>query len=89
MFFARLPFKIAVGTTLLVIGFNSMLGFLGDVMNYSINWLFLLMITSLSSMGMLLGHFYCPKIPIYFLRLSIAWIMLITAVLILLKELII
>lgn len=86
--FARLPFKIAVGTTLLVIGFNSLLGFLGDVMNYSINWLFLLMITGLATVGMLLGNFYSQKIPVYYLRLSFGWIMMITAIVILIKELI-
>ncbi len=84
--FARLPFKIAVGTTLLVIGFNSLLGFLGDVMNYPINWLFLVMITGLASVGMLLGNLVSSKIPVYYLRLSFGWIMLITAIVILVKE---
>jgi uncharacterized protein len=84
--FARLPFKIAIGTTLLVIGFNSLLGFLGDVMNYSINWLFLAMITGLASLGMLLGNLVSAKIPSYHLRLSFGWIMLATALLILVKE---
>lgn len=84
--FARLPFKVAVGTTLLVIAFNSLLGFLGDVMNYSINWLFLVMITGLASMGMLLGNLVSSKIPAYYLRLSFAWIMMITAIVIIVKE---
>jgi uncharacterized membrane protein YfcA len=85
--FARLPFKIAVGTTLLVIGLNSLLGFLGDVMNYSINWLFLALITGLASVGMILGNFYGARIPASYLRLSFAWIMLITAIVILVTEL--
>jgi uncharacterized protein len=84
--FARLPFKIAVGTTLLVIGFNSLLGFLGDVLNYPINWLFLIMITGLASAGMLLGNLVGSKIPVYYLRLSFGWMMLITAIMILVKE---
>ena len=84
--FARLPFEIAVGTTLLVIGFSSLFGFLGDVMNYPIDWLFLLLITGLASMGMLIGNFCSAKIPVYYLRLSFGWIMLITAITILVKE---
>jgi uncharacterized membrane protein YfcA len=84
--FARLPFKIAVGTTLLIIGLSSLIGFVGDVMNYPIDWLFLLMITGLATAGMLLGSIYSPKIPIRYLRLSFGGIMLITAVLILIKE---
>lgn len=87
--FGRLPFNLAVGTTLLIIGFNSLLGFLGDVMNYPINWFFLLMITSLAALGMLLGNFYGKKIPVHYLRLSFGWILLFTAILILVKELII
>jgi uncharacterized membrane protein YfcA len=71
---------------LLVIGFNSLLGFLGDVMNYSINWLFLVMITALASVGMLLGNLVSSRIPAYYLRLSFGWIMLITAIMILVKE---
>ncbi|HEX5168215.1 MAG TPA: sulfite exporter TauE/SafE family protein [Cyclobacteriaceae bacterium] len=85
--FARLPFKVAVVTTLMVIGFNSLLGFLGDVMNYPINWLFLLIVTSLATFGMLLGHLFSKKIPVHYLRSSFGWIMLITAIVILVKEL--
>lgn len=89
LIFARLPFRMAVGTTLLVIGFNSLLGFLGDVMNYAIDWLFLLTITGLAAVGMLLGNRYGTKIPVRYLRLSFGWMTLITAIVILAKELII
>jgi uncharacterized membrane protein YfcA len=84
--FGRLSFKIAVGTTLLVIGFNSLLGFLGDVMNHPINWLFLSIITALATLGMLLGNIYGKKIPIRHLRLSFGWIMLTISIAILVKE---
>lgn len=87
--FARLPFNIAIGTTLLVIAFNSLIGFLGDVMNYSINWIFLLTVTGMATMGMLLGNRYCTKIPVQYLRTSLSCVMLITAIVILIKELII
>lgn len=84
--FARLPFKIAVGTTLLVIGFNSLLGFLGDVMNHPINWLFLCAITALATLGMLLGNIYSKRISVHHLRLFFGWVMLITSIVILIKE---
>jgi uncharacterized protein len=86
--FARLPFKIAVGTTLLVIGFNSLLGFLGDVMNYPIHWLFLLIITGLATLGMWLGNVCGEKIPVNYLRVTFGWIMLIVAIGIIVKEVI-
>jgi len=86
LLFARLPFKPAVGTTLLIIGFNSMLGFLGDVINYPINWLFLLLITGFAIVGMLLGHLYSTKIPLHYLRLAFAWIVLTIAVAMMVTE---
>ena len=36
LFFAKMQMKQAVGTSLLIIGFNSLLGFLGDVINGTI-----------------------------------------------------
>jgi uncharacterized membrane protein YfcA len=88
IFFARLPFKIALGTTLLVIGFSSLLGFLGDVMNHEINWVFLLLITSLASLGMIIGNFYSRRIPVQYLRESFGWLMLTIAIVILVTEII-
>ncbi|HEX6226987.1 MAG TPA: sulfite exporter TauE/SafE family protein [Chryseolinea sp.] len=86
IFFAGVPFNVAVATTLLVIGFNSLFGFLGDLMNYRINWMFLLSITALAILGMLLGNRYSSKIPTRFLCVSLAWLMLTIAVLILVTE---
>lgn len=87
LIFARLPFKIAIGTALLVIGFNSLLGFLGDVMTHPIDWSFLLVITGMAAVGMLLGNFYEKKMPAHFLRLSFGWLLLVCAMTILVKEL--
>jgi uncharacterized protein len=86
--FGRLPFKIAVGTTLLIISFNSLIGFLADVTNDSINWIFLLLITMFAIVGMIIGNFYHTKIPLNYLRLSLGWMMLVTAIAILFKEMI-
>jgi hypothetical protein len=69
-----------------VISFNSLLGFLGDVMNHPVNWFFLFIITSLTTLGMLLGNHWASKIPVQYLRLSFGWILLITAIAILIKE---
>jgi uncharacterized membrane protein YfcA len=85
-FFARLPFKIAVRTTLLVIGFSSLLGFLGDVMNREINWIFLLLITCLATLGMIIGNFYSSRISAKYLRESFGWIILTIAIGILVIE---
>lgn len=53
--FTEINFKTAVGTTLLIITANSLFGFMGDLINYPINWIFLFFITLLSIFGIILG----------------------------------
>lgn len=52
---AKLPLKKAIGTSLLIITLNSSIGFLGDVQNISIDWMFLLTFTAISIFGILIG----------------------------------
>lgn len=85
--FGRLPFRAAVGTTLLVIVLNSLTGFAGDALSYSLDWQFLTIVTSLAMGGMLLGNFTHRRIPVYHLRLSFSWLMLTLGVWILTHEL--
>ena len=86
--FAGLPFKLAIGTTLIIIGVNSLLGFLGDAMIYNMNWIFLLVITSLSTLGMLIGNFYSRRVDTTHLRRSFGWIVLTIAIGVLFTELV-
>lgn len=85
--FARIPFESAVGTTLFVIALNSLLGFLGDVLNYSINWTFLLSITALSIAGVCAGVLSNKIVPAQRLQKSLGWITLALGVWILVNEL--
>lgn len=55
--FARLPIKKAIGTSLLIITINSLLGFTGDIQNLSIEWTFLLSFTLVSVIGIFLGMY--------------------------------
>jgi len=87
IFFGGLPFKVALGTTLFIIGFNSLVGFLGDMMNYEINWVFLLAITGMATTGMLVGNFYSAKVHTRRLRKWFGWMVLTMAVGILVREL--
>jgi uncharacterized membrane protein YfcA len=68
-----LPFKTAVGTSLFIIAINSLSGFLGDVLNYSIDWNFLLIITALAIIGILIGNQLAKKLPSKNLRKSLRW----------------
>jgi uncharacterized protein len=82
-----LPFKTAVGTSLFIIAINSLCGFMGDVLNYTIDWQFLLSITALSIVGILIGSRISKKIPARTLRKSFGWFVLLMGCWILYKEL--
>ncbi|HEY3403062.1 MAG TPA: sulfite exporter TauE/SafE family protein [Ohtaekwangia sp.] len=82
-----LPFKTAVGTSLFIIAINSLIGFLGDVFNYAMDWKFLLMITALAVIGILIGNFTSKKISSLKLRKSFGWFVLLMGTWILIREL--
>ncbi len=52
---AQLPMKKAVGTSLLIIAFKSLIGFIGDIQNVEIDWRFLLAFTAFAIVGILVG----------------------------------
>lgn len=81
-----LPFKTAVGTSLFIIAINSLMGFLGDVLNYHIEWSFLLTITALAVSGILLGNRVAKKLPATQLRRVFGWFTLTISTWILVKE---
>ncbi len=86
---ARLPMKIAVGTSLLVIAINSLLGFLGDVSAHgqNIQWPFLLVFTLLPVGGIFIGAALTKIISGSKLKKGFGWFVLVMGILILLKEL--
>jgi uncharacterized membrane protein YfcA len=87
IYFARMCFKTAVGTTLLIITANSLIGFLGDVINYQINWYFLISITVLAVVGIMVGTRLTLNISNQTLRRSFGWLVLGMGSLILVAEL--
>ena len=86
VFLTGLPFKTAVGTSLFIIAINSLLGFVGDLLNYKIDWFFLLSITSLAIIGILAGNFLSRRILSFYLRKAFGWLTLAMGCWILLRE---
>jgi uncharacterized protein len=86
VFLTGLPFKTAVGTSLFIIAINSLMGFLGDVLNYSMDWTFLFSISSLAITGILAGNTIQKKISGVKLRKAFGWLMLLMGCWILGKE---
>ncbi|MDK2773002.1 MAG: sulfite exporter TauE/SafE family protein [Flavobacterium sp.] len=85
--FAKLPMKKAIGTSLFIIAMNSLIGFIGDVQNLEINWLFLLSFTAISIIGIFIGTYLNKFINENLLKKGFAYFVLIMAFLILYKEL--
>lgn len=84
---ARLPMKMAVGTSLLIIAAKSLFGFLGDLGTQPIEWPTLLIFTSLSIVGMFIGTWLTKYIPGSKLKAAFGWFVLVMGTYIILKEL--
>jgi uncharacterized membrane protein YfcA len=55
---ANIEMKVAVGTSLVIIAFKSLLGFfLGDALTMEIDWIFLSIFTSISFVGIFIGSY--------------------------------
>jgi uncharacterized membrane protein YfcA len=83
---AKLPMKKAVATSLLIIAFKSLIGFVGDVENIDIDWSFLLVFTSISILGIFIGIYLNNFIKGEKLKKSFGYFVLFMAVYILYKE---
>jgi hypothetical protein len=86
VFFAKLPMKEAVATSLMVISINSLIGFTGDLQHLTIDWKFLLAFSSLSILGIFIGIFLNFKINGVNLRKGFGWFILVMGIFIILQE---
>jgi uncharacterized membrane protein YfcA len=87
IFFADLPMKQAVGTSLLIIFINSLIGFTGDMINgVEVNYKLLLTITGIAILGMLIGTQLSKKIDGAKLKPAFGWFVLVMGCYILAKE---
>ena len=84
--FAKLPMRKAVGTSLFIIAMNSLVGFIGDVQNLEIDWLFLLTFSVISVVGIFIGMYLTKYTNESQLKKIFAYFVLVMAAIILLKE---
>jgi uncharacterized membrane protein YfcA len=82
-----LPFKTAVGTSLLIIAINSLTGFTADMFTYAIDWKFLLSISALAIVGILVGNVLSRKVSQTKLRVAFGYFVFLTGCWILTREL--
>ncbi|GAA0743780.1 sulfite exporter TauE/SafE family protein [Gaetbulibacter jejuensis] len=81
-----LSMKKAVGTSLVIIAINSLIGFLGDMQTLVIDWKFLITFSLVTIAGILLGGYFSKYVSNKKLKKSFGWFVLIMAVYIIIKE---
>lgn len=82
-----LPMKTAVGTSLLIIALKSITGFAGDLSNnIEVPWQMLLIFTSLSIIGSIIGYYFSNFIPAKKLKPAFGWFVLVGGVIIIINE---
>ncbi len=82
-----LPMKEAVGTSLLIIALNSLIGFTGDLGHFRIDWAFLFKITAIAIAGIFVGGAISKKIDGSKLKKGFGWFVLVMGLYIITKEL--
>ena len=78
--------KEAIGTSLLIIAFNSLLGFTSSANHISIHWQFLFTITAFAVAGIFIGNMLSKKIDGTKLKPAFGWFVLAMGIYIILKE---
>lgn len=84
----NLPMKKAVATSLLIIAMNSLIGFLGDIGHFDIDWPFLTIITIIAITGIFIGSALGKKIEGAQLKKGFGWFVLVMSIFIIIKEII-
>lgn len=87
IFSFHLDMKQAIGTSLLIMAMNSLLGFIGDLFHQVIDWPLLLSVTAISIAGTFLGRKIGESIPGDKLKKGFGWFILIMGVYIIIHEL--
>jgi len=86
---SKLPMKMAVGTSLLIIAAKSLIGFIGDISTSAsaMNWPLLTAVTALAIGGIFIGNYLSKKIDGNKLKKGFGWFVLIMGVYIIINEL--
>jgi uncharacterized protein len=82
----RLPMKVAVGTSLMVIAAKSLIGFTGDLAHMNMDWSMLIIFTGLAIAGIFVGNRLSHGIDNARLKQAFGWFILVMGIYILLKE---
>ena len=84
----KLPMKEAIGTSLLIIALNSLIGFLGDIGRHVIDWKFITIVSALAILGIFIGGYFNQKVNSDKLKKGFGWFVLVMGIYIIVKELV-
>jgi uncharacterized membrane protein YfcA len=86
---SKLPMKMAVGTSLLIIAAKSLIGFIGDISanGDAMNWTLLGSVTALAVVGIFVGNYLSKLIDGNKLKKGFGWFVLVMGVYIIVNEL--
>jgi uncharacterized membrane protein YfcA len=85
--FSRLPMKTAIGSSLTIMAFSSLVGFFSTLSHYTINWWQLLTFTAIAVLGIFIGTVLSDKLPGSSLKKAFGWFVLAIGLYIIVKEL--
>lgn len=85
---AGLPMRVAIGTSLMIITLQSLLGFAGDVLRgASVDWPLLGIVATVAAIGIIIGSATAHKIKEAKLKITFGWFVLIMGAVILTEQL--
>ena len=78
--------KEAVGTSLLIIALNSLIGFAGDIGRHPIDWKFISIISLIAVAGIFIGGYFNQKVNPEKLKKGFGWFVLVMGFYIVIRE---
>jgi uncharacterized membrane protein YfcA len=82
---AKLPMRIAVGTSLIVMAVKSLVGFTGALHDLKVDWTLLAPFTAIAVVGILFGARFSRKVPAARLKQLLGWFILVMGTFIVMK----
>jgi uncharacterized membrane protein YfcA len=83
-----MPMREAIGTSLLIIALNSLIGFVGDLGHFAMDWNMLLTITGIAVAGVFIGNVLAKRVDSDALRKGFGWFVMVMGIFIVTMELI-
>lgn len=82
----KIPMKVAIGTSLIIISLNSLIGFFSSVNHVEIQWSLLATISMIAIIGIIIGAQLSKKIDGKKLKPIFGWFILVMGIYIIIKE---